>query len=233
MRLFVSFILLTTPTLWANIITNGGFEFPNLTGNATTRNFAAGSTGIPGWLVTPFFPASVSIVRDTFTDGNLSFLPHSGDQSVNLTGAISGEAAGVLQNVKLQIGHKYELTFWVGNQDNSAPNYMLDTTVALYVDDDLVNFYTNGKSSHHALNWKESSYTFTAATTATSIQFSNATVPNEDYIGLDSVNLEDITRQTMTPEPGTIGLAGAAILLLGACALTKRRFPRRARPPIV
>jgi len=80
--------------------------------------------------VVPFAPANVSLVRDTFTIGNLTFLPHSGKQSINLTGDISGEAAGVLQDVELQVGDEYQLTFWVGNEDNSAPNVTLDATVA-------------------------------------------------------------------------------------------------------
>lgn len=212
MKFVVSLLLVGAPAMWANLLINGGFEQPHITGGTTRESFPAGSTDIPGWLVVPFAPADVSLLRDTFTIGDLSFLPHSGTESINLTGNISGEAAGVLQNVKLQIGHDYELTFWVGNQDNSAPDFTLDATVGLTVNGSLVNFYTNGNSSHHALNWKEFSYMFTATKTATSIEFQNFTVPNEDEIGLDDANLVDITHQADTPEPGTPWLVGMALL---------------------
>jgi hypothetical protein len=222
MKFAVSFVMLAAPAL-ANLLTNGGFEQPHLTGGTNAASYPAGSTSIPGWLVVPFAPADVSIIRDTFTIGSLTFLPHSGTQSLNLTGDISGEAAGVLQEVKLQTGHDYKLSFWVGNQDNSADNFMLDATVGLTIDNALVGFYTNSNSSHHALNWKQFSYTFTATQTATSVQFQNFTVPNEDYIGLDDVNLVDITtRQTDTPEPVTLWPAGLALLAIG----WRRRIPR-------
>jgi hypothetical protein len=214
MKFAVLLLTLAVPPMWANLLTNGGFEQPHVTG-ATSDSFAAGSTGITGWLVVPFAPADVSLIRDDFTIGNLTFLPHSGSQSINLTGNISGEAAGVKQTVKLEAGDEYKLTFWVGNQDNSAANFALDATVGLTINNNLVDFYTNGHSSHHALNWQEFTYTFTASKVSTSIEFQNFTVPNEDYIGLDDANLVDITPQASSPEPATLWLAGMALLAGG------------------
>ena len=132
-------------------------------------------------------------MRDDFTIGNLTFLPQSGSQSLNLTGDLSGEDAGVLQNVDLKIGHDYILTFFVGNDDNSAPNFTLDASASLTLDGVFEGIHTNGNNTHHAVNWKQFQFAFTATQTANSIEFQNATVPNEDYIGLDGVDLEDIT----------------------------------------
>lgn len=213
---FVISLLLTAPAMWANLLTNGGFEQPHVTG-ATSQEFLAGSTDIPGWLVVPGYPADVTIMRDDFTIGNLTFLPQSGTQSLNLTGDLSGEAAGVLQNVDLKIGDDYLLTFFVGNEDNSAPNFTLDASASLTLDGAFIGIYTNGNNTHHAVNWKQFQFAFTATQTANSIEFQNATVPNEDYIGLDGVTLQDITdkRVTETPEPATIGLTGLALLAAG------------------
>ena len=210
----VLLLMLAVPAMWANLLTNGGFEQPHVTGG-TSENFAVGSTDITGWVVVPFPPANVSLIRDDFTMGNLTFLPHSGTQSINLTGTISGEAAGVLQKVKLQVGDEYNLTFWVGNQDNSAADFLMDATVGLVIDNDFVAMYTNGDSSHHALNWKEFSYTFTATKTTTSIEFENFTLPNEYYVGLDDANLVDLTPRSVTPEPKSLWLAGLALLAAG------------------
>jgi uncharacterized protein DUF642/PEP-CTERM motif-containing protein len=214
MKSVVLLQMLAVPAMWANLLTNGGFEQPHVTG-ATSESFPVGSTDITGWLVVPFPPADVSLIRDDFTIGNLTFLPHSGTQSINLTGDISGEAAGVLQKVKLQIGDEYKLTFWVGNQDNSAKDFMMDATVGLVINNDFVHMYTNGDSSHHALNWKEFSYTFTATKISTSIEFENLTLPNEYYVGLDDANLVDLTPQAGTPEPKSLWLAGLALLAAG------------------
>lgn len=215
MKFLVS-LLLTAPVMGANLLTNGGFEQPHVTGT-TSQEFLAGSTDIPGWLVVPGYPADVTIMRDDFTIGNLTFLPQSGTQSLNLTGDLSGEDAGVLQNVDLKIGDDYILTFFVGNEDNSAPNFTLDASASLTLDDVFVGIYTNSNNTHHGVNWKQFQYLFTATQTTNSIEFQNATVPNEDYIGLDGVDLEDITdkRFDETPEPGTIGLTGLALLAAG------------------
>jgi hypothetical protein len=222
MKFAVLLQMLFVPAMCANLLTNGGFENPNLTGNKTNEIFDAGSSGIPGWLVTPFAPADVAIVRDNYTTGGLSFLPHSGSQSLNITGDFSGEAAGVVQDVKLQVGDQYELTFWVGNQDNNAPDFAMDATVAVYIDGQFANSYTNGNSSRDALNWKQFSLTFTAAKTNTSIQFENFTLPNEDYIGLDDANLVDLTPHADAPEPATLWLMGLALSAAGVVGRQRR-----------
>src|SRR5436309_1099159 len=114
MKFIVPILIAAAPAMWANLLTNGGFEQPNIIG-ATSMEFFADSTDIPGWRVipkfVPNFPADVTIMRDDFKIGNLTFLPQSGTQSLNLTGDFSGENAGVEQHVNLQIGHQYILTF--------------------------------------------------------------------------------------------------------------------------
>jgi hypothetical protein len=215
MKHIALFFIFGMSPLWANLITNSGFEQPNLSGNQTNATYAAGSNAIPGWLVTDFAPESVSIIRDTFTDGNLTFLAHSGDQSLNLTGAISGEAAGVLQHVQLQVGDLYQLTFWVGNQDNSVAHYSLDSEVELLINGSFVNFFVNGDNSKNAVNWKKFTYDFTATKANTSVQFQNATLSFDHYIGLDDVGLVDVTPAVTTPEAGGFGLMGGGLAVLG------------------
>ena len=229
---FVISLLLMAPVMRANLLTNGGFEQPHVTG-ATSQEFLAGSTDIPGWLVVPGYPADVTIMRDDFTIGSLTFLPQSGSQSLNLTGDFSGEDAGVLQNVDLKIGHDYILTFFVGNADNSAPDFTLDASASLTLNGDFIGIYTNGHNTHNGVNWKEFQYTFTATQKTNSIEFQNATVPNEDYIGLDGVDLQDITdkRGDETPEPGTIGLTGLALLAAGWRRRNKRDCHAEASRP--
>ena len=210
-----------------NLIVNGSFEQPNLTGNTTNEIFTPGSHGIDSWVVTGFGPSQVSVNRDTQMDGNLTFNAHTGDQSLNLTGASPGEAAGVRQVVQLVKGEEYKLTFWVGNQDNNSVNYPIDASAALLVDGQFIDIYTNGHNTHNEVNWREFSYTFTATKINTSIEFQNATLTFEHYVGLDTVDLQLIPQQVTAPEPATLGLAGLALLLAGL-----RRLTRAAAPPV-
>jgi hypothetical protein len=224
MKLIVS-LLIAAPAIWGNLITNGGFESPKVTG-ATSAEYFAGSTDITGWLVIPGAPADVTVMRDDFTIGSLTFLPQSGTQSLNLTGDFSGEDAGVQQDVNLTIGDTYILTFFVGNADNSAPNFTLDATASLTINNSFIGLYTNGSNTHNGVNWKEFQYTFTATQTSNTIAFQNGTVPNEDYIGLDGVDLQDITDKQggpTAPEPSTLFLGGAGFGLLWALARRRDR----------
>jgi hypothetical protein len=206
-------------TLPANILINGGFERPDISGDS--RVFPTGSTGIPGWVIGNIPPETMSIVKDTFVDGNLTFLPQAGTQSLNLTGDFPGEAATIAQDVTLTVGHQYELSFWIGNQDNSVTNYTLDSEAGLYLNGNLISFYTNSDNTHHAVNWKQFTYDFTATVADNSVEFQNLTLSFDHYIGLDSVDLEDLTRVNTTPEPAILWLAGSA--LLSVAYLARRR----------
>jgi hypothetical protein len=219
MKYLVLFTLCAT-SLSANILINGGFERPDISGDS--RVFSAGSAGIPGWVVGDIPPETMSIIKDTFVDGNLTFLPQAGTQSLNLTGDFPGEAATITQDVTLQVGHQYELSFWIGNQDNSVTNYTLDSEAGLFLNGNLISFYTNSDNTHHALNWKQFTYDFTATVSDNSIEFQNLTLSFDHYIGLDSVDLEDLTPVNTTPEPGTLWLAGSALLGVGCLARRRR-----------
>ena len=209
--------LLVTPALWANLLTNGSFEQPNLTDGTTSKIFASGSNAIDGWTVTGFGPSDVSILRSDFTIDNLSFAAHSGNQSLNLTGAFPGEAAGVSQKVPLTKGDQYELTFWIGNQDDTAANFTLAPTVELDLNGNFIDFFTNTATTKGALKWKQFTYDFTATKAANVIGFSNATLSFEHEVGLDSIDLKDVTPGAVTPEPASLAMSafGLALLLAG------------------
>jgi Protein of unknown function (DUF642) len=214
--------LFAIPALRGNFLLNPSFERPNLNGVNSTRVFGTGSTDIDDWIVTGGGPSTVSIVRSDFTDQGLSFTPHAGDQSLNLTGNFPGEAAGVRQSVALTVGDDYRLTFWVGNQDDSKSNYPLAATVMLFLNGDFQSLFTNSNSTHGDIDWKRFVFDFTATQSVNTIRFSNGTLTFEDYVGLDSVNLEDVTG---SPEPPTL-LSAAVVLVVLACA---RRVSRKGR----
>jgi hypothetical protein len=214
--------LFAIPALRGNLLLNPSFERPNLNGVNSTRVFGTGSTDIDDWIVTGGGPSDVSIVRSDFTDQGLSFTPHAGDQSLNLTGDFSGEAAGVTQTVKLTVGDDYRLTFWVGNQDDSKSQYPLAATVQVFLNGDFQSLVTNSNSIHGDIDWKRFVFDFTATQSVNTIGFENGTLTFEHYVGLDSVNLVDVTA---SPEPPTL-LSAAVVLVMLACA---RRVSRKKR----
>lgn len=63
--------------------------------------------------------------------GSLLFTSQSGQQNLDLTGPFNLGDNGVQQSVATTTGQQYTLTFYVGNQDNRQPNYLLGSTVEL------------------------------------------------------------------------------------------------------
>jgi hypothetical protein len=59
----------------------------------------------------------------------------------------------------------------------------------LQIDNATVGTYTNGDSTPNHINWKQFTYTFTAATNSTNIVFINATPAADNECGLDDVTL--------------------------------------------
>jgi hypothetical protein len=159
----------------------------------------------------------------------LHFSAEDGQQSVDLTGAFNQGRNGVEQTITTTPGTSYNLTFWVGNQDNSRSGYGLPSTVELDVNGAIVANYSNNDNTPNNVNWKQFSYDFTAASASTQIGSYNATPPADNYAGLDNVDLE--VAAAVVPEPAAVALLGASLTLLG---LTRRRRKAiRSHPQVV
>jgi hypothetical protein len=105
----------------------------------------------------------------------------------------------------------------VGNQDDSQTNYPLPSTVELDVNGAFVANFSNDDNTLNNVNWKQFSYSFTAASAATKIDFFNVTPTADNYAGLDNVDLEVAA---IIPEPASAILLGTGLILLG---VTRRR----------
>jgi len=125
---------LYSPAVQANLISNGSFETPlvangvNCFGLTGCEGFAVGAA-LGAWTVVGISTTvnAILLLNNNYTEngGQLHFSAEDGQQSVDLTGAFNQGRNGVEQTITTTPGTSYNLTFWVGNQDNSQPGYGL------------------------------------------------------------------------------------------------------------
>jgi hypothetical protein len=176
----------------ANLIVDGGFESPVLL-SGTLKTFYPG-TAVRSWLIIGSGCANVALVSTTYSENRITFSAQAGNQSLDLTGAISGNSGcptGVQQGVRTIVGHTYRLTFWVGNIYDPGYN---GARVDVFVNDVLATsvINTGGAGMQSKQFWLPFTYQFTATTAHTLIAFLNGNYFGVQC-GLDSVSLTDVT----------------------------------------
>ena len=119
------------------------------------------------------------------------------------------------------IGTAYLLTFYVGNQDNSKGNYTLNSSALLRINGTSIGTYTTAGNTTDNVTWQQFSYSFTAASSSTTITFLNSVDFSDNYVGLDNVVL--VVAPTAAPEPLSAALLGAGLLGLGLARRARRR----------
>lgn len=195
----------------ANLISNGGFETPIVPVGGFT-NFLTGSTAITGWTVVG---PEASIVNTNFVSLGLSFPAEEGIQWLDLTGDVSNTVEGVEQTVATTPGTTYNLSYFVGNQDDpNVPSYGTTSTVNVLVNGSLLTTSTNSNSTGTVQNWEQFQTSFVASSSSTVIEFLNEDPPTDNTNGLDNVVLTAGSTSSV-PEPSTFSLLIFAAL---ACA---------------
>jgi hypothetical protein len=204
-----------------NILLNPSFDSP-LIGSGAIITLGAGSSTITDWTVTGATCGGncVLILQTDYSEnsnvGNLQFQAHSGNNSIDVTGAGNTLDGGVSQTVSLTPGLQYLLSFWVGNMDDRATVYPLPSSVQLLIGGVSQGTFTNSNSTNNFTNWTQFSQSFTPSTSSVSIEFRNATT-GDNLAGLDDVFLD--VAPGSVPEPATFGLMALAF---GAVAALRR-----------
>ena len=221
--IIVGALLATLPLTNASalsLFTNPSFENPVLTAG-TALNFNNGTTIGAGWTVVG---PSVLVIQTTFSESNPAitvFNAGDGLNSVDLTGSGNqGPTAGVTQTVNLIVGHKYTLDFLIGRGD-PGPAYGTPSTVNVSINGTAPGAFTNSNSTPNAINWKNVAYSFTATQISNSFTFLNGTSDN-NFVGLDLVNLNDTTPASV-PEPGAMALLAGAMAPACMFAMKSRK----------
>jgi hypothetical protein len=211
-------LFLSTQGMAANLFQNPGFESPAI----SPITLGNGSTFLDGWTVSDAacFSNCVSIMDDSYTEGSLTFRSHSGNQWLDLTGENNSLTGGITQVVTLTPGQMYNLSFWVGNQDNASGAYPLPSRVQVFANGISLGVGENNDSLTNSATWKQVIFQFTPSATQNAITFQNATGLADNMAGLDDVYID--VAQTSVPEPSTVGTGGLALAAL-AFAATRRK----------
>jgi hypothetical protein len=210
----------------ANLIADGSFENPLVPAGSMCGAYGPAQCYFPGddignWTVIGKSGnnfATVMLMTNSYTEtvgglpggAPLYFNVQDGNQAIDLTGEGNQNTApgvddGVKQSVNLAAGN-YQLSFWVGRQDTTAPGYLGSSTtdpasVALFLGSNGANAtqvatFDNFTGGADNVNWEEFTYDFTADG-YTTIAFLNNTAIGNNYAGLDNVVLSKI------PEPSS------------------------------
>ena len=228
LQLLYAFAIATSSLFGANILLNPGFE--NLPLGSTFNVLDAGNTtDLPAWTVTGTSCHTINncvlVLRSDYTEpsnvGTILFQPHGGNQSIDLTGGGNTGDGGVEQIVNLTVGTLYNLSFWLGNQDDRASNYTAPSQVQVFVNGVSQGIFTNSSSTNNQLNWAQFSLSFTPTVTSNTIRFQNATASSDSEAGLDDVSLD--VAGSAVPEPSSVILAASALCVLGLVVRSRFR----------
>jgi choice-of-anchor C domain-containing protein len=170
----------------ANLVIDGGFELPSITGTFTTYN--PGAMG--GWTVVS---GSVDLIRNYWQ-------PAEGSQSLDTAGNISGK---IEQTIATTIGTTYRLSFDMSGNPDGSPT-IKSLLVTFGAASQTFTFDTTGITKAN-MHWTPMSWDIVATSSSSVLSFqdSGGTAYGS---ALDNVSLVPV------PEPATM-IAGALLLL--------------------
>lgn len=188
MKRIVTFMALaacSTMSSATELLTNGGFEQPAVSGTCCTTS---PTDPLPGWLVTP----DINVVIGTFQSsaGNLA---KEGNQYLDLVGQ-SG-TGGISQSFATVLGQMYTLSFWYShNLFNSA----VGSASGSFSVGSLNGIVSHSTGSNSNLDWQRYSGNFTGTGSPLTLSFNNLTGGRAEGLLLDQVSV-----RAAVPEPGT------------------------------
>ncbi len=199
--------MVSTPAMAAtNIVTNGGFEQPGVTGTCCTTS---PSDPLPGWTVGS---GNVNVVLGTFgsTNGNLAY---EATQYLDLIG--QGGSGSISQSLATVVGQSYKLTFAYAH--NLFPGGT-NAASAGFAFGGLTGTVSHSSGSTNDLDWQIYTGYFTATSTSTNLSFTNLT----PTVGNAGVLLDGISVSAV-PEPATWAMMIAGFGLVGGTMRRSRR----------
>ncbi|WP_204141989.1 PEP-CTERM sorting domain-containing protein [Halomicronema sp. CCY15110] len=186
-----------------NLVTNGGFENPNLAPG--TWSWFDEDTDVEGWKL--LNEDSTIEIRN-----NVSGTAYEGNQFAEIDShrytAKAGESMGFFQDIMTTVGKKYKLSFAFGPRNNVNGDNLFKVTFG-----DMWKEMDAGNSNG---GWQLFSDTITATSDTTRLQFE--LMGKYDTLG---ANIDDV-HVTAVPEPFSL-LGLAAIGTVGAAGIARKR----------
>jgi hypothetical protein len=187
----------------AQIVTNGGFEDPTISGPCCST---VPPDSLTGWTATP----NVNVVNGTFSSAGGVNLAYEGNQYLDLVG--QGGTGSISQDIDLMDGVVYTLTF-AYSHNLFSPNSATSASAAFSIGTLTGTvFHDTGDNSN--LDWQIFTGNFTAGPGST-LNFTNLTGGVNEGILLDAVSITQAV-----PEPGTWAMM---LIGFGAVGFAMRR----------
>jgi Protein of unknown function (DUF642)/PEP-CTERM motif len=224
-RLIRSMAFLGVLTSWAtpghaNLIINGSFELPNVSGGGTIgpigSQLFAGSTELTGWSI---LTGSVDVVNSS------GWAPVDGNQSLGLPG-FEPSAGEIAQSFSTTVGASYEVTFEYANHPlstsgSSALVDVIDGNSASLLSQTLTHYGSTATDMNYTLF----TGTFVADSTTSTLElgWQSLGVAN-DYYGfvVDAVSV--VPMASAVPEPTSLWMMSVGVIAtLGFVGLRRRR----------
>jgi hypothetical protein len=207
---------LATPSFAATIV-NGGFESPVLAPGSYVQYF--NSQDIGGWTA---LGNNVLLIQTAYSEGNGigNFAAQEGLNHLDITGLANPVLTnGVQQSISTNIGETYRLSFFVGVAKGNQ-YYQLPSILDLSIDGGARTSFTNANLVDGTVTWQQFSQDFTATNLSTTIAFFNGIASaDNNFVGLDNVQISSLSQPTSVPEPFTI----IGTLIGGSAALRMRK----------
>lgn len=179
----------------ANLVSNGGFEGPTFPG---TYSFLSGANDLSGWTFTGDLQGEASYWWKTGHGGNTRFAAEGG------AALMLNNGDRISQTISTVVGQSYVLSFKFQTLEATTLRVTIDDLQLDLHDSDGTLTAMTVDTRFGGYLWRQYSYSFTATSATTSLDFLGADSPTGSGWYLDDVAVNAV------PAPGAIALLGGA-----------------------
>jgi choice-of-anchor C domain-containing protein len=191
-----------------NLVSNGGFELPVLSGAYSSFNF--NNQGLTNWTI-----LSVNNVNSNVELIRTYWQPSEGAQSLDLNGSRDG---GISQLIATSPGQLYQVAFDLSINPDAAggANRTVDVQFGSFATSYTITKTTQTRAD---MQWQPTTFFFTATSNSTLLQFVSNNTPSTSPYGVTLDNVKVVA----APEPGSIALSALGLVPLAGLVLRRRR----------
>ncbi len=195
----------TSPTQAANLIINGSFEDPVISGSYAS--FLPGATALTGWTIPGPFVTIIHHSPDAGSANGYSTynFAKSGDNYLDLSG--TGNQSAIYQDFATIPSAAYNLSFYIGASAETLPAATIGVDLVGSIS--LFHLTLTPSAPSTNINWTLQSLNFVANSTTTRLSLKGLSGFDDNASFVDNISVSQI------PEPSsalTLSLAGLTLL---------------------